>query len=84
MDANAALGCIAVVLEFEAVVMLRVGVFWVVRWRNLERCETKGGSLEVNECLQGGGRGIGLPKHEDRQVERYTDGVPPCSSISSS
>lgn len=52
MHVDAALGCIAVVFEFKAVMVMRFFVCWVIGGCDGEWRETKSRTFEVDERLQ--------------------------------
>lgn len=55
MDSDTTLGRVTVVLKLQSMVVLRIGVFRVVRREDLQRGETKGWSLEIDKCLKSRG-----------------------------
>ena len=60
MNVDATFGCVAVVFEFEAVVVLGVDVGGVVGFGGFEGGEAEGGTFEVDECLESGCRVVCL------------------------
>ena len=53
VNVDATFGSVAVVFEFEAVVVLGVDVGGVVGFGGFEGGKAEGGTFEVDECLEG-------------------------------
>lgn len=60
MNGDSALRRVTVILEFKAVMVLRINVIGVIRSVDLEWGQTQRGSLEVDKSLEGGCRVLSL------------------------
>lgn len=63
-----ALWCVAIVLEFETMMMVRVCLVRIISGCDSEWDQAEGGAFEVDECLQSGSGLRGLEKELDPSI----------------